>query len=120
MPKEFDIGFTVTLPEGNPYIGTYTLNLRDCTGLDDLDVRRETGFSLVGLFREQYKDVGMMAVMAAVVVWLERRKQFPHNTFHDIAQSITWGSDFDIAESDAEPILEDDEGKEPGSELTSP
>lgn len=120
MPKEFDIGYTVTLPEGNPYIGTYTFRLRDATGLDDLDVRRETGFTLIGLFREQYQDVGMMAVVAAVVVWLERRKTFPHNTFQDIARTITWGSDFEIEDIDGQPELEDDAGKAPESEESSP
>lgn len=117
MPKEFDIGLTVTLPVDNPYGGTYTLQLGECTGIDDLDVRRETGFSLMGLCQEQNRDIGMMAVTSAVVVWLERRKQFPHVTFRDIAQTVKWGSDFDLRDADQpDPTgQDDDEGKAQGS-----
>lgn len=114
MPKEFDIGLTVSLPVDNPYGGEYTLRLGDCTGLDDLEVRKKTGQTLVALMGELTEDAGMQIVVAAVVVWLTRRKTFPHVTFEDVARTITWGSDFDVRDADAE-TEEEAEGKAPAS-----
>ncbi len=111
MPKAYDIGLTVTLPADNPYGGKYTLRLGECTGIDELDVRRETGQTLMALMSELSTDPGSHIVAAGVVVWLTRRKQFAHLTFQDVARSITWGSDFDLSDAD-----EDDEGKASGSE----
>jgi hypothetical protein len=111
MPKGFDVSLKVVMPKGNPYQGEYVLNLRDCSGLDDLDVRNATGFTLVGLFQEQNRDIGMAAVTAAVVVWLVRRKQFAHTTFEDVASTVTWGSDFELGDPDKVFAEDDDAGK---------
>ena len=119
MPSTLDLTISVTLPEGTPYAGTYELCLGDCTGLDDLAVREATGFTLLGLVRKGFNDDGFGLLIATVVAWLVRRRQFSHVTFDDVARSVSWGSDFVINwENQVEDPFgeEDDEGKGPDSE----
>jgi len=94
MASILDVTVAVTLPDGTPYAGKYELQVGDCTGLDDLDIRRETGYTLVGLMQEVQKDEGLALVFACAVAWLVRRRNFPHVTFRDVCGSVPWGSDF--------------------------
>lgn len=92
----FDITISVTLPANTPYAGNYKLDMGSCTGRDDLDVRRETGYTLVGLLQEAQKDAGLALTIVCTVAWLVRRKQFGHLTFDDVLSSVPWGSDFEF------------------------
>lgn len=108
-----DLGLTLTLPEGNTYAGTWTLRMGECTGLDDLDLRKETGLTVFGLFDSLVNETGMGAIVAAAILWLTRRKEFAHFTFQDAARAVPWNTDFTLVDADqaAEP-----EGKVEGSE----
>lgn len=102
MPKGLDFSVVVTLPGGTVYAGRYELSLGSCTGRDDLDVRRETGYSLIGLFQEVEKDPGLALTFVCVVAWLVRRRDFSHVQFDDVLRSVPWGSDFELDMSSAE------------------
>lgn len=107
-----DLAVVVNLPDGTPYGGKYELNFGDCTGLDDLDCRRVTGFSLSGLLGEVTRDGGLSLTFAVTIAWIAMRKQFPHRTWENVAESVSWGSDFTV-----EYVTpSDDEEKEQGSE----
>jgi hypothetical protein len=106
MPQDLNATIAVTLPADNQYAGSYELRLADCTGLDDLDVRKETGYSLIGLIEQVEKDNGLGLVLIATVVWLCRRREFAHTTFTMVAAAINWGTEFEIVTEAA-----DDEGK---------
>jgi hypothetical protein len=113
MPGALDQTITVTLPDDTIYGGKYELRLGDCTGLDDLDVRRETGMTLWGLIRTNNSEDGFGLLLAVSVVWLVRRKQTGHTTFQDVANSVSWGKDFTVEWNVGE---EEDEGNGEGSE----
>ena len=115
MPEALDQSIVVTLPDGTPYAGKYELRLGECTGLDDLDIRRETGMTLWGLIGSLGEEGGLSLVLAGVVAWIVRRRSFPHLTYADVARSVTWGSDFEVVWNS-----EEDEGEEQGSEPATP
>lgn len=117
MPKELALTVTVTLPAGTPYAGKYELQLGACTGRDDLDVRKETGYSLIGLFQEVQEDAGLTLTVVCVVAWLVRRKQFAHLTFDDVLNSVPWGSDFQLDIPDV-PSETDPAGKAESANVT--
>jgi len=116
----WNIKLEVELPVGTPYQGVYRLDLGECTGLDDLDVYRETGFTLVGLFRKTLDDPSFQSVLAPAIVWIERRRQFPATTFAMVAASIKAGSDYQIRDAPDELFDQDtDEGKAPSESAVS-
>lgn len=115
-----DTVLEVTLPDDTPYAGKYELRLGDCTGLDDLDVRNATGFTLWGLINKWGTEDGLGLVLSAAVAWLVRRRTFPHVTFQEVARSVSWGTDFEVKWGDIEELAEDDEGNGPGSESDTP
>jgi len=99
----------VTLPPGTFYAGDYTLDLGTCTGVDDIAVRRETGFTIFGLLEQVGEDNGLALMFVCTVAWLVRKKDFPGLQFTDVLASVSWGSDwtFDLDV----PGTDDDEGK---------
>lgn len=115
MANGLDLTITVTLPDETPYAGKYELRVGECTGLDDLDVRKETGFTLWGLLRADDSEDGMRLLLATTVAWLVMRKPFPHRTFADVARSVSWGTDFHVETTGPESEAEE-EGNGPGSE----
>jgi hypothetical protein len=116
MP-EFDLTVNVTIPDRTPYAGKYELRFGECTGRDDLDVRKETGYSLIGLLQEVQKDPGLSLTFVCVVAWLSRRKNFPHVTFDDVLGSVPWGSEFSLDLPDDQPEV-DPEGKADSANAT--
>lgn len=120
MPEALDLTVRVTLPDNTPYAGKYELRVGDCTGLDDLDVRRETGMTLWGLIRADNSEDGMRLLLATTVAWLVMRRTFTHRTFQDVARSVSWGSDFGIELGDEPEGDDDDEGNGQGSESDIP
>lgn len=111
--------FVATLPDGHPFGGRYELRAGDQTGIDDLDVRRETGSSLFGLVRASAADSGMTVVVVAAVVWLVRRKDFEGMTFRAAASQIKWGDDFKFDIINDDPFEPKQPGKEEDSEANS-
>jgi hypothetical protein len=105
-----DLTVNVTLPATTAFAGKYELRIGECTGRDDLDVRRETGYSLIGLLQEVQKDPGLALTFVCVVAWLVRRKQYPEMLFERVLESVPWGSDFELDLPD-EPVEDDLEGK---------
>ncbi len=91
----------VTLPAGTSYTGKYELDLAKCTGLDDMDFRKETGFTIIDLLRAVETEPGLMLILVSGIAWLVRRRDFPHTTFEAMCASIPWGSDFTL-ETDEE------------------
>lgn len=109
MPK-LDVTVLATIPDTSKFAGKYELAIGSCTGRDDLDIRRETGWSLIGLMQEVQKDRGLALTAVCVVAWLVRRRKYPDMTFSAILDDVTWDSDFafDIVE------IEDDESGKAG------
>lgn len=108
MPA-LNVTVTVTLPAGTFYGGQYVLDLGTCTGVDDIAVRRETGFTIFGLLEAVKDDSGLALMFVCMVAWLARKKDFPNLQFVDVLASVPWGSDwtFDLDT----PGTDDDEGK---------
>jgi hypothetical protein len=103
---DVDSTFIVTVPTGH-HAGTYKFKLGDCSGLDDLEVRKATGLSLVGLLEACEEDHGLVLVLAATVVWLCKRRDFgTHTTFEDVARSLNWeeGFTFDTDDGDTAEV----------------
>lgn len=98
MPSALnDTVITVVLPDNIvSYAGKYELRLGDCTGLDDLDVRKATGFTLWGLVGQVGEEGGMNLVLATTVAWLVRRKTSPHVTFEMVSAAVSWGDEFEV------------------------
>ncbi len=98
MPASLnDTVITVVLPDNVvSYAGKYELRLGECTGLDDLDVRRATGFTLWGLVGQVGEEGGMNLVLATAVAWLVRRRTSPHVTFEMVSAAVSWGDDFEV------------------------
>ena len=90
MPASLnDTVLTAVIPPNTPYAGTYVLRLGDCTGLDDLAVRKATGFTLWGLVGQVGEEGGMNLVLLTVVAWLVRRRDFAHVTYEMVADSVS-------------------------------
>ncbi len=115
MPEALNQTITVTLPDGTAFGGKYELRTGEITGLDDLACKAETGMTVWGLIRTNGSEDGYGLLLAVVVAWLVRRKDFPHTTFEQIASSVSWGKDFEILWNAG-----DKEGEGPGSEPSTP
>lgn len=110
------VGITLDLPEDNKFRGTYTLRLEECTGIDDLDCLRETNMTVYEVMSSLVTKQGASAIVAAVVLWLVRRRQFPAFTFRVAAEAVPWSCDFTLRDADEE----EDEGKEQDSDGKQP
>lgn len=121
MPASInDSVLEVVLPDETPYAGKYELRLGDCTGLDDLDMRNATGFTLWSLINKWGTEDGLGLVLSTAVAWLVRRKTFPHTTYQDVARSVSWGTEFTVKWGELEELAEGEEGNGQGSESDTP
>lgn len=95
-----DQGLSVTV-DGR----TYTVRMGDLSSMDAAHLRRETGFSFVGLMRAAAKDPDIDVI--AALVWLSRRIDGELLlSFEDVAADIGYDVEFDLA--DAGDPQEDD------------
>lgn len=88
-----DFHFTVT---DGPYSGVYDIDLSDLSSLDALDVRKVLGVPLI-----QAANGAVDIDVAAVLVWLVRRRSSKGLAFGLVAESLNYGNlDFDQSSGD--------------------